>query len=194
MVKRLISSLLLGLLIGSPFCWGQGIGDRTRFADDWPAPRLDYIANDCVLIPWIALGQALNFRRRLGALHTDSFPGRECVPPMHMPSVIQVSFDWKATYRVNAILDGISTYQFRQHGAIELNPIAAPFVNNDRWLEAGILLLGEMAIVDWIESRLKGKYKGLAYIVGAVAHGICTWSNRKHGASVFPIPVLKVRF
>lgn len=106
----------------------------------------------------------------------------------------EIRIDWKNTYRLNAVLDGISTWQFRQSGAIELNPIAAPFVNNDRWVEAGLLLVGEMVFVDWIESRLPRKCKGLAYFLGAVAHGYCTWSNRSHGATMIPIPVLQVRF
>lgn len=106
----------------------------------------------------------------------------------------EIKVDWKSTYRVNAVLDGISTYQFRQHGFTELNPIAAPFVNQDRWVEASLLLLGEMLLVDWLESRLKGRWKGLAYVIGALAHGYCTWSNRRHGATMIPIPILRVRF
>lgn len=106
----------------------------------------------------------------------------------------KIEVDLKMTYRVNAILDGISTYQFRQHGNLELNPIAAPFVNRDRWVEAGLLLLGEMVLMDWIESKLKGKAKGLAYFLGALAHGYCTWSNRQHGGTMIPIPILRVRF
>jgi len=107
---------------------------------------------------------------------------------------IRVSMDWKSTYRLNAVLDGISTYQFRQKGHFELNPIAAPFVNNDRWLEASLLLIGEMVLVDLIESKLPKKWKGAAYIVGALAHGYCVLHNRNYGATMLPIPVFRVRF
>lgn len=107
---------------------------------------------------------------------------------------LKVEMDWKITYRLNAVLDGISTWQFRQHGNLELNPIAAPFVNNDRWVEASLLLVGEMVLVDWIETRLPRKLKGLAYVIGSVAHGWFTWSNRQHGGTMIPIPILRVRF
>ncbi len=106
----------------------------------------------------------------------------------------EIRVDWRATYRVNALLDGVSTYQFRQRGFVELNPIAAPFVNRDRWVEASLLLAGEMELVDWVESRLRGRWRGFAYFLGAVAHGFCTWSNRRHGATVFPVPIVSVRF
>lgn len=107
---------------------------------------------------------------------------------------LNVKMDWRNTYRLNTILDGISTYQFRQHGHIEMNPIAAPFVNRDRWVEAGLLLIGEMVLVDWIESKLKGKWKNLAYVVGALAHGYCIWNNRSLRGTMIPVPVFKVRF
>jgi hypothetical protein len=107
---------------------------------------------------------------------------------------LEVKMDWRNTYRLNAVLDGISTYQFRQHGAFELNPLAAPFVNRDRWVEAGLLLVGEMVLIDWVESRLRGKWKGLAYVVGALAHSYCILNNRQYGATMVPIPVLRIRF
>ncbi len=106
----------------------------------------------------------------------------------------KIDVDLKMTYRVNAVLDGISTYQFRQHGNIELNPLAAPFVNQNKWVEAGLILIGEMALVDWLESVLPRKLKGLAYAIGSLAHGYCTWSNRQHGGTMYPLPIFKVRW
>jgi hypothetical protein len=109
-------------------------------------------------------------------------------------SCAQIKVDWKTTYRLNAVLDGISTYQFRQKGNIELNPLAAPFVNNDRWAEASLLLIGEIVLVDWIETKLKGKWKNLAYVVGALAHSYCIWNNRQFGGTMIPVPLIRIRF
>lgn len=100
----------------------------------------------------------------------------------------KIEVNWQQTFYANVLADGISTYQFRKKGHREENPIMAPFVNKDRWVEAGLVTLGYIYLVD----HLPKKDRKIAYIALSLLHAAATLHNKKElGTTMIPLLVIK---
>lgn len=112
------------------------------------------------------------------------------------PSVFaqRITVDWRNTAIANSLMDTYQTYRFRQEGFVELNPLFAGFVNNNK---PETTLLGGLALTIGVDATIRSLPKSQqtsAYLAWSLLHLYAVEKNRKRFGYGFPIIAASVKF